>query len=415
MKNQILNIILAVLAVSIVVIIINISRKNLTVNESTLLSVLLTILSIIGSWIVASFFAKNTQKQAIEEVKTEYLNNLRTYALNAAEKVNNLSNELTKLGLYLKSNLDNDEESDEYALHSKMERIESAIHIVNTLKSVNDTSLSDWKGVIGEELEEREEEKEEREERLLELTGKIENIVNSQTENRIGPNSELAQIKNQLDQLSKTISPSINIRSNISNSRKVKIDQNCPNCSTKLSYYQREKPNSRKSLKCPACDKRSLSTYLIKSKEFKLTLEAPILESFDCPWCSNKQNKEISDIPYTKEIIVCDNCNDRIKVIRKLDMSLGIGTFGTSRKEKEDPPESIEITPELLDKVEKELPEQPWPKFIHKEVAERIGISHRTSMRCISELINLQRANPQINGVVYVPAKEKKKKKKNVK
>jgi hypothetical protein len=38
------------------------------------------------------------------------------------------------------------------ALQAREERIESAIHLIRTLKSVNDTSLSDWEGVIGDEL-----------------------------------------------------------------------------------------------------------------------------------------------------------------------------------------------------------------------------------------------------------------------
>ena len=62
MKNGILNFIIGILVVSILGIIIYISNKDLTVNESTLLSVLLTILSIIVSWILASYFAKNSQK-----------------------------------------------------------------------------------------------------------------------------------------------------------------------------------------------------------------------------------------------------------------------------------------------------------------------------------------------------------------
>jgi len=403
MKNNILNIIVGILVISIIGIIINISNKDLTINESTLLSVLLTILSIIVSWILASYFAKNSQKQAIDEVKTEYQNNLRTYALNAAEKVNNLSNELTKLALYLKSNLENEDDSDEFALYSKIERIESAIHIVNTLKSVNDTSLSDWKGVIGEELEEREEEREEREERLLELTEKIESIVNSQSENRIKPSNELSQIKAQLDHLSKTISPSLNLRSSISKSRKEKTEKNCPNCKEKISFHQRNTPNSTKTIKCASCEKRSVSRYIDDKVGFILTLEKPVPEIFGCPWCNTNLEKNVSNIPYTKEVMVCENCDDRIKVTRKANMELTIEKFGTSKQLKEEVPESVEITSELLNIVEKALPEQPWPKFIHKQVAEELKISHRTISRCIEELIKLGKFNPQINGTVYVP------------
>ncbi|MFC2135312.1 hypothetical protein ACFLTH_11925, partial [Bacteroidota bacterium] len=167
MKNWLLNSIVGVFCLSIIVIIIVTSTKELTSNETTLMSVLLTLLSVVVTWIVAQYFANISHKHVIADVKNEYSNNLRTYALNAAEKVDNLSNELSKLSLYLQSELENDEDTIEEALLSKSEKIESTIHIINTLKSVNDTSLSDWKGVIGEELEEREEEKEERENKLL--------------------------------------------------------------------------------------------------------------------------------------------------------------------------------------------------------------------------------------------------------
>jgi hypothetical protein len=403
MKNGLLNIISVILVISILGIIIYISNQELTVHESTLLSVLLTILSIIVSWVLASHFAKSTQKQAIDEVKTEYQNNLRTYALNAAEKVNNLSNELTKLALYLRSNLDNEDDSDEFAIYSKIERIESAIHIVNTLKSVNDTSLSDWKGVIGDELEEREEEREEREERLLELTEKIESIVHNQSENKVKPSSELSQIKEQLEKLSKTISPSLNLRTSVSKSRKEKIEKACPSCSEKIYYYQNENPGSSKNIKCASCEKRSVSKYINDKLGFELTIEKPISEKFDCPWCSTNIEKNISNIPFTKEIIVCESCEDRIKVTRKINMDLVVGTFGASKHPKGEVPESVEITPELLDIIEKALPEQPWPKFIHKEVADELNFSHRTVQRCIGELIKVGRCNPQIEGTLYVP------------
>lgn len=402
MKNNYLNVIIGILVISIIGIIIYTSNKDLTINESTLLSVLLTILSIIVSWILASYFAKNSQKQAIDEVKTEYQNNLRTYALNAAEKVDNLSNELTKLALYLKSNLENDDDSDEFALYSKIERIESAIHIVNTLKSVNDTSLSDWKGVIGEELEEREEEREEREERLIELTEKIESIVHNQSENKIKPSNELSEIKAQLDKLSKTISPSLNLRSSISKSRKEKIEKSCPNCKEKISFYQKTTPNNTKTVRCSNCEKRSVSKFINENVGFQLTLEKFISENFNCPWCTSNVEEHISNIPYSKKVITCENCNDRIKVTRKANMELAINKFGKSKGTGQ-APKSVEITPELLDKVEGALPEQPWPKYVHKEIAEKLNISHRTISRSIEELINLQRVNPQINGTVYVP------------
>ena len=126
---------------------------------------LLTILSFVVSYLISNYFAEISYKKAIDEVQEQHLANLRTYALNAAEKVGNLSNELTRLSLYLQQELDYDEENLEMANHALYERITSTIHLINTLKSVNDTSLSDWRGVIGEELKRRTDGKRERVER----------------------------------------------------------------------------------------------------------------------------------------------------------------------------------------------------------------------------------------------------------
>ena len=95
--------------------------------------------------------------------------NLRTYALKAAEKVTNLSNELSRLSAYLQQELDyTDYRNTEEELQAKEERLESAIRLLSTLKSVNDTSLSDWQGVIGDELAEQREQIHEREQELRE-------------------------------------------------------------------------------------------------------------------------------------------------------------------------------------------------------------------------------------------------------
>lgn len=406
MKNSFINLIIGGLALAIVLIVSVIAFNNaLTANESTLLSVLLTVLSIIGSWIVSMYFSKKSQKEAIDEVKIEHQNNLRTYALNAAEKVNNLSNELSKLALYLRSELEQDDDSDEYALNSKVERIESAIHIVNTLKSVNDTSLSDWKGVIGDELEEREEEKEEREERLLELTEKIENIVQSQNTNQKQESySELTFIKKQLEQLGKTIGPSpLNLRTSSKKLPKEKVEKTCPNCDAAISYTQRENVKGHKTVKCTSCGKRSLSRFNSASG-FYLTKEQFIKETFNCPWCNTVNDKEISNIPFTKEVCICSNCDDKVKVTRKLDMGLSVNTFGNPNSKGSiiHPKNPIEITEEILDEVENTLPEQPWPVAVHKIIAEKLKISNRTAYRCISELVIQGRCNPQINGTVFI-------------
>ena len=88
------------------------------------------------------------------------------------------------------------------------ERLIGAIHIVEMLRSVNDTSLSDWQGVIGEELEkqkEKQEEAEARKEQVIEenlekltssLEGYRQEVKESANESRI-----IAQIDNMRSEL----------------------------------------------------------------------------------------------------------------------------------------------------------------------------------------------------------------------
>ena len=405
MKNWIINLTIVVLVISIIIILAVIAANDLSSNESTLLGVLLTLLSVVASWIVSSYFSTNSQKTAIEEVKLESQNNLRTYALNAAEKVNNLSSELSKLALYLKTELEKDDSTDEYALNSKIERIESAIHIINTLKSVNDTSLSDWKGVIGDELEVREEEKEEREERLLQITENIENILQNQTSNKKKEISEeIIFIKRQLENLGNSIgNPSLTSRIS-SKPRRDKIDKPCPNCQVMMSYSQRENVKGHKTIKCSNCGKRSLSRFSPEAG-FYLIAEQFIKESFNCPICNEVLEDSLSNIPYTKQIVSCENCGNKIKTTRNIDMGLTIAAITTAVQLEK--PKSIPIDEKLLLKVQESLPNQPWPTAIHKTVAEQLTIPNSIAYKCISELIKQGKFNPQIDGIVFVKSEMK--------
>ena len=54
--------------------------------------------------------------------------------------------------------------------------------MINTLKSMNDKSLSDWQGVIGDEITAKEEQQEENEEHLRELIDKLE-LLHSEIQN----------------------------------------------------------------------------------------------------------------------------------------------------------------------------------------------------------------------------------------
>jgi hypothetical protein len=121
---------LAALILGILLCLGIIARGGTTQTESLLLTVVLTILSIVGSWIASSFYSERS-----------FNKNLRVFALKASEKVTNLSNELDRLSAFLQQELEADDyHSPNDALLGKNSRIEAAVHIINTLKSVNDGS-----------------------------------------------------------------------------------------------------------------------------------------------------------------------------------------------------------------------------------------------------------------------------------
>ena len=237
-----------ILVLAIIGLLIYLSTGELTQRETGLLSILLTILSIIATLIVSYIYSESNYSKALEEVKETYQSNLKTYALNAAEKVNNLSEQLTRLSMYLQEELDHsDYESENEVIRSREERIESSIHIINTLKSVNDTTLNDWKGVIKEELEEQLEEREEREEELMDMVERIQSLEErweDQKDNLVFRH-ETADLIPELEKLRKELRLIVSgVTGTRVKSRKPRkqlrrtIEKNFPDCGASITYTQ---------------------------------------------------------------------------------------------------------------------------------------------------------------------------------
>ena len=192
----------------IVGIIILIGLLDLTNREAAFLTVVLTVFSILTSWLLTHLYTGFQHKKALEEIRESYDANLKTYAKQAAEKVYNLSNELDRLSKYLDLELENhDFNTPEENILSRDERITSAIHIINTLKSVNDTALSDWRGVIGDFIDEKRdsilEQQEDREEALKDILDRIEILHESQKGQNIGQGLIQRDIKENIELLQK--------------------------------------------------------------------------------------------------------------------------------------------------------------------------------------------------------------------
>lgn len=388
-----------------------ISARNLTATEAGLLSIVLTILSVLVTWIVTHIYSGSQHKKVIEEVQESHQKNLRTYALKAAEKVNNLSTQLSRLAVYLEESLEGgDDEQVREQLLSKQERIESAIHIINTLKSVNDTALSDWEGVIGDELDEQRELQAEREEEAGRLIERLEAISESQIDTQQYAQDSTQALTKEIDSLRRNMR-SIALNLGISpismpriSSKKPRhaVETHCPACGADVAYKQRANPKSIKAFKCAACGAKLFSKYNVE-KGFTVEIRRVVAEQVTCPSCGATCEVELDILPGSSAVVGCENCQKIITVTRTLD---GIRLQPKAIQPKEIHTKAERLTEEIIQSVRDNLPLQPWPKGIHKSVADELQISHSLVKDAIQELIKKGIFNPQIDGKVYVPKAE---------
>lgn len=235
------------------------SKGSLTSNEQILFSIISTLASTCLSWLISHFYYEISHQETIEGIKKDYQSNLKIYASKAAEKVTNLSTEFTKLVNYLSEEYEDDNyESDTDNLHAKRERIYSVIHIVNTLKSINDGSLSDWKGIIPEEIEEIVEVEREKVENISNILQDYKNIVSSSHEQQQlfvqdqTLKDEIKGINQKLDLAIKNVS-GIATKNKSGSIKKENVKKSCPQCGALTEYRQKPLLASRKSIKCKTC------------------------------------------------------------------------------------------------------------------------------------------------------------------
>lgn len=406
MKNFI-RILLGIFLLSIFSLLLFVGSQDLTNKETVLLTVVLTITSVAATWIASHYYSESTYKQAVEQVNNENQSKLKTYALKAAEKVNNLSKELKRLSVYLQDELDQDFDDQNEENFSKEERIKSAIHIVETLKSINDTSLSDWEGVISEELEEKEEEEREREETLLNIIEKYEDIISNRktnysehfTLNDDGQiNNEINTLNDKIDSIMKELNtPRIAKTQKKKRNVKEEVINTCPHCNKEINYKQRPKPNSVKNFKCE-CGGELTGRWNVE-KGFYLEIPRVEIEEIDCPSCANNITIKLYSKLHSKLEGKCDKCENYFRVTRRAN-DLLIKPIGAIILD-----ESIKLSEEIIEKVKQNLPEQPWPSGTHQQIAANLNLPPKLITKAMDQLIKRGEALVQVNGKLYIEKK----------
>ena len=363
-----------------------ISTTSPTANEALLLSLFLTFLSIIGSWIASRYYSESS-----------YNKNLRIFALKAAEKVTNLSNELDRLSVFIQQELKGNEyDSPAEALLAQNIRFEGAVHIINTLKSVNDRSLSDWQGVIGDEISARQEVQEEREETLRELLVRLDSlqdatITSSQVhhdEERDHLFSEVKSIRNDLRLLASQVSgfPIAPVRL----SRRKEVQKTCPSCGSALSYRQKSSSGNVRGVQCTKCGARLCSRE--KDGDYVLAERTAVDESVTCPSCAEKIDIKADPVPGSVSDIACCRCKVALRVSRA-NSGLRLRIVGEV--------EAAPLGEDFLRKVADLMGPQPWPKGRSKQVAGELDVNPSLIGRATQELIRRGTFKPQIDGQLY--------------
>ena len=359
------------------------ATQNLSTNESLMLSLLLAIISIIASYIISNADSNNKIKDIKDEVQKTYNENLKTYANKAAEKVFNLSSELEKLKISLKNTLE-DYEEDEHLTSREMlvlfirEKLSSTVHILETLKSNNDTFLSDWKGIIGDQIQLQQN----LEAQIVLLSKELEELVQRKDifEDELASSGDIEAIQKQIDSIEsklaeKVIALPYNVVPISAKKRRIDLVFECPNCSTKIKTNIRTKKGSKKILECAKCHKYLLCEY--NDENDISVFEAPE-ERFNvrCPVCNEQFAECIPSLPGTVRKITCPSCSYAFSVSKAKD---AVNIIQSNKLNG--------ISEKTIELVLSKIPPEPWVQGMHKKVAEELGLSIAITSKIISKLI----------------------------
>ncbi len=328
---------------------------SLTPRENGLMSIVLTGLSILASWVVSEMYSQSQHKAAIEEVEVAHQKNLRTYALKAAEKVTNLSSELNRLATYLQQELDYTEyRSAEEELQAKEERLESAIHLIGTLKSVNDTSLSDWQGVISDEIEEQREETREKEQAMQAVLMEYEHQLARLNAPARPESHRTDETRAEIEALRRDIQLAVTAISGVSLpfhrpfKKRPVIELPCPSCAKLVKFKSGTSPKSIKGLRCAECDTKLVARF-DDNKGAYLGIRIPVDERYTCPQCGTQGAASLDPVPGGVGSSTCNQCGQGLTFTRTTD--------GVRVRQSSNPISLPEpITNEVIEQVRARLP-----------------------------------------------------------
>jgi DNA-binding transcriptional regulator GbsR (MarR family)/transcription elongation factor Elf1/uncharacterized membrane protein (DUF485 family) len=352
--------------------------RQLSSNETVMLGILLTIFSILISWIFTHLYSQATLHRNTEEVKALHAENIRTFAVKAAEKVFNLSNEFDRLNAYLRNIDYSDIDNSDIENLVLNERINATVHVIETLKSMNDTFLSDWKGVIGNEIQQQQN----LEQQISEIQTQLESQqrIKDLLQERVISYDDLEDVQNHIEEMERRLGQMISempfrVRPIARKPVRQDITIECPNCASPNMCTLKMRKGARKLIYCTSCkepfkievdDKGTPVAKVVPHVDFELS----------CILCGSKLHDKIPDYPGALKKVTCQKCDLDITVAKTKE---GVNADVGYKKR---------LPPKFVNEVLEKLPPRPWPKGVHKEIAEKLGVSNSAVSSAIAKLLD---------------------------
>jgi DNA-directed RNA polymerase subunit RPC12/RpoP len=303
---------------------------------------------------------------------------------------------------FLQQEIELEDDGGHEGLLSKRIKIESAIHMLGTLKSINEGSLSDWQAVIGEEIVEQKEKQEEKEETLREIIEMMRTLPDKVSEDdKNAPDDtvdndlqkEMASIRNEVRVLASQIS-GVPIRTTIPKKRRVQVEQKCPKCGILVTYTQKMKGNSTKALNCPHCGVALVSQ--LKGDSFSLSERTAVAEHVECPNCKSVIAFALDPMVGSSAEIECKKCRATLRATRRA--TLIRVRFLDSRSGVLSP---NQISEDLLLRIKEAMGGQPWATGRSRQVAIQLDLPKTVVDRGVQLLISRGDFYVQHNGKLY--------------
>lgn len=366
------------------------TRASLTNSEALMLSTLVSFFSIVVSWLATHAYSQFSNASTAADARAAYNEKMQTFGRKAAEKVFNLSNELDRLSSMLRSALEESEEQEKskVSLIVLREKMSSTLHVLETLKSVNDTSLSDWRGVIGEDIELQQNLQKQIDEIYEQLIDQRQ--IKQQIESSLVSSADLENTEKRIEEIEKRLGEKVaalpfSIRLVPPKPHKQDMVYNCPACNATVTTRVRPRRGAKKFVRCGGCKKHWLLTYT-SDAEFETQILPEVEKEIQCVLCNSKMTISMPEFPGATLAASCPECECTMNVSKT---KIGIAVHYL---------ESKKLPDKFLERNAAEIPDGDWPSGLNDILATKMNIHPKLINLAIKTLLRSGRVKVPVRG-----------------